>query len=372
MPRRSSARSTRSVRKSPATRAARTPRGNPAEWPLYEAEVLRGLSDVARTELGQIERLDVLAATEEAVRFRYGAAAERLLRLRSVVAVYAVRRWDVPRPRGLLGHQQLTELTEWLRGVVAAGGHTSFRISAAGKESEVMERLAAELAAGLGLPYQPEDGELLLRLRPAAVVQGAEAGTESSGWEVMARLTTKPLSARDWRVCNREGGLNASIAYAALALAGLRAADRIFNPMCGSGTLLIERALMGPYEAMVGVDLEAAAVACAQANLKAAGRRVEVAQVDALNTGLPPRSFDLIVADLPWGDDIGTHGGNAELYPAFLREMYRLCSKGGRLVVITHELRLFERVLQDSLWQARELAQVYSGGHHPKIYLLTK
>lgn len=370
MPRRTSARTPArkaGFRKSPSAAAVRRPRGNPADWPLYEAEVLRGLSEVARTELSQIDGLDILSAEAEALRFRYGGDVERLSRLRSVVAVYAVRAWYVPRPRGLLGHQQLTELTEWLRGVLAVGEHTSFRISAAGRETEVMERLTAELAAALNLPHQPEEGELLLRLRPAATAEGS-----GSGWEVLARLTRRPLSARDWRVCNREGGLNASIAYAALALAGLRAADRIFNPMCGSGTLLVERALMGPYEAMVGVDIDAAAVACAQANLKAAGRRVEVAQVDALDTGLPPRSFDLILADLPWGDDIGTHGGNAELYPAFLREMHRICSKGGRLVVITHELRLFERVLQDSPWQARELAQVYSGGHHPKIYLLTK
>ena len=168
------------------------------------------------------------------------------------------------------------------------------------------------------------------------------------------------------------GGLNATIAYAAHKLAGQRDEDRIFNPMCGSGTLLIERALMGPYDAMVGVDISADAVACARQNLQAAKKQIEVAQVDALHTGLPPRSFDLIAADLPWGDDIGNHAGNAELYPAFLQEMHRLCSKGGRLLVITHEIKLFERVLPQTSWQARELTQVYSGGHHPKIYLLTR
>ncbi|RTR27757.1 methyltransferase domain-containing protein [Deinococcus radiophilus] len=355
-PRRPSSRSKSRPRRS-------APRGNPAEWPLYAAEVLRGLEEVARTELSAIAGLDVLSAADEEIRFRYAGATERLSRLRSVVAVYAVRQWDVPRPRGLLGHQQLGELTSWLRGVAEQGGHRSFRLSAAGRETEVMERLSAEVGQALGLPEHPEEGELRLRLRPAP------GGT---GWEGLARLTPRPLSAREWRVCNREGGLNAATAYAALALAGLRVKDRIFNPMCGSGTLLVERALMGPYEAMVGVDIDPEAVACARANLKAAGRSVEVAQVDALNTGLPPRTFDLIVADLPWGDDIGTHGGNAEMYPAFLREMHRLCSKGGRMVVVTHELRLFERVAQESPWEVRELTQVYSGGHHPKIYLLTR
>ena len=30
--------------------------------------------------------------------------------------------------------------------------------------------------------------------------------------------------------------------------------------------------------------------------------------------------IDLIVSDLPWGDAVGSHGGNSELYPHFLQE----------------------------------------------------
>lgn len=227
-----------------------------------------------------------------------------------------------------------------------------------------MQRLAEELQQGLNLSFDADEGELLIRLRPQE---------DGPGWEVLARITPRPLSARAWRVCNRGGGLNATIAYALHRLAGQREEDRIFNPMSGSGTLLVERALMGPSDALVGVDIDAEAVACARANLQAAGRDVEVAQVDALHTGLPDRSFDLIVSDLPWGDAVGTHGGNAALYPAFLQEMHRLLSRQGRLVVLTHELQLFERVLaEQGRWHAHELFQVYSGGHHPKAYLLSK
>lgn len=325
----------------------------------YELEVLSGLERVAATELEAVP----LARDIRGLRFWFPGDPQRLTRLRAAVATYRVRNWDVPRPRGLLGHQQLGELSEFLQSVVAFGEHTSFRLGAAGKESSVMQRLAEELQESLNLPHKPEDGELLIRLRPQ----------EQGGWDVLARITPRPLTARPWRVCNMGGGLNASIAYATHRLAGQRDIDRIFNPMSGSGTLLVERALMGPYEAMVGVDIDPKAVECARSNLKAAGREVEVATVDALHTDLPARSFDLIVADLPWGDAIGTHGGNEILYPAFLTEMHRLTSRQGRVAVITHEIRLFERLLRDQgKWHAHELLQVYSGGHWPKVYLLTK
>ncbi|MBZ9752643.1 methyltransferase domain-containing protein [Deinococcus sp. HMF7604] len=326
----------------------------------YELEALRGLEHVAVTELDTVP----LARDIRGLRFWYPGDPERLSRLRSVVAAYRIRSWDVPRPRGLLGNQQLGELTDFLLGVAEVGGHRSFRLGAAGKESGVMQRLAEELQAGLNLPHDPQDGELLIRLRPQE---------DGPGWDVLARITPKPLSARPWRVCNMAGGLNATVAYAAHKLAGQRDQDRIFNPMSGSGTLLIERDLMGPSAAMVGVDLNPEAVRCAKSNIQAAGREIEVAVRDALHTELPARSFDLVMADLPWGDAISTHTDNEALYPAFLQEMHRLTSQRGRLCVITHEIRLFERVLSaQQKWHAHELFQVASGGHHPKAYLLSK
>ncbi|MPY66044.1 methyltransferase domain-containing protein [Deinococcus sp. SDU3-2] len=352
-----------SRQKNPTFTRPQKPKGDHrARQPAHEyaLEALPGLEEVAAEELRGVP----LARDLRGLRFWYPGDPERLTRLRGAVAAYRVRAWDVPRPRGLLGHQQLGELTAFLGEVVRWGGHRSFRLAAAGRESAVMIRLAEELSRGLDLPFDPEEGELLVRLRPQ------EGGP---GWEVLARITPRPLSARAWRVCNRGGGLNATIAYALHRLAGVREEDRVFNPMAGSGTLLVERALLGPSAAMVGVDIDPGAVACARANLQAAGREVEVAEVDALATGLPPRSFDLIVCDLPWGDAIGSHRANAALYPAFLTEMHRLLSRHGRLAVVTHEIRLFEGLLRDQdRWHVRELFQVYSGGHHPKGYLLSK
>ena len=396
------------------------PTGPAAE---YETEALDGLEAVAQEELRQVPGVRDLRGS----RFWFPGEPTRLTRLRGSVAVYRIKTFDVPRPKALLGHQQLGELSAFLLPVIAYGGHQSFRLSAAGRESSTMRRLAEELETSLGIPHHPEEGELLIRLRPTEnpnrqVIErpeedrrapsphgernsrgggrGAARSTPrwlrdsdpepveswddeeqepafeapfEEGWDVLARLTPRPLSARAWRVCNMAGGLNATIAYAIFKLAGVREQDRIFNPMSGSGTLLIERDLLGPSAALVGVDNDPKAVRCAQQNIEAAKRRIEVAEVDALSTGLPPRSFELIVADLPWGDAITVPGGNEALYTAFLREMHRLSSRQGRMVVLTHELKLFERLLaEQDRWHAHELFQVYSGGHHPKAYLLSR
>ncbi len=341
----------------------------------YELEVLPGIEMVALQELEGVAQVRDIRGG----RFWYPLDPTRLTRLRGSVAVYRVKTFAVPRPKALLGHQLLQEVISYLRSVQSYGQHKSFRISAAGRETSTMQRLAEVISTELGIAHDPQDGEMLIRLRPSENPNFGPPDPETGerlaeeGWDILARITPRPLSARAWRVCNRAGGLNATIAFALLKLAGVREADRIFNPMSGSGTLLIERDLLGPSAALVGVDIDADAVECAQQNILAAGRQIEVAQVDAQATGLPPRSFDLIVSDLPWGDAVTVAGGNEALYSEFLKEMYRLLSRQGRLVVLTHEIRLFERLLgEQTRWHSRELFQVYSGGHHPKAYLLSK
>ena len=328
--------------------------------------MLPGLTQLAAAELDGIGA-KVLGSREDALSFRYSGPGSDLARLRLSVAVYRVERFEVPRPKALLGHQHFTTLlglVESIRGAEPAG-FEGFRFGAAGSDSPVFRRIAQALEDATGLAHLPDDGELLLRFRPAG-----------GGWEVLARLTPRPLSARGWRVCNIPGGLNATVAAAGLELIGRSAGERHLNLMCGSGTLLIERGLEGSWIRGVGVDVDPQALACARDNIAAAGltERAELLQADATSLPFAEASFDRITVDLPWGDAIGGHEENSRLYPAFLAESARVAAPGARMLVITHELRLFERLLaaQDEWRQLGEPLRVFHGGHRPGLYLLER
>ena len=326
----------------------------------YELEVLPGLEGFALAELRELPGVRL----SEGLRFGFTGGARALKRLRSAVAVYVLEHFEVPRPKALLGHAHLTRLLALVREVTANDTFHSFRFGAAGGDSAVFARLALEIARGSGLDHDPAEGELLLRFRRAG-----------AGWDVLARLTPRPLSARAWRRCNLAGGLNATLASAMLRLGGVRASDRVFNPMAGSGTLLIERAALGPAERLAGADLDAGALRCARENVLASGHAdIELVELDVTRPGaVPERAFDLIVADLPWGDAVGDHAANAELYPAFLKAMGRAASARARMVVLTHDVRLFETLLAEQrTWKGRESLRVFHGGHHPRMYLLNK
>ncbi len=351
---------------------AKTPGSSQGAVPIteFEAELLSGLKPLVHSELVAVAGIRLLPGTEpDALRFRFQGPLKNLQCLRTVVAVYATETFLLPRPKALLGHEHLQKLLALIKQVLyydPKQKFRSFRFSAAGRDSTVFQRLAEEISKSTGLVFDPEEGELLLRLRPLA---------KGEGWEILLRLTPRPLSARAWRVCNMPGGLNATIAVAMLELADIRPQDRFLNAMCGSGTLLVERRLFGQAQRLVGCDLNPQALSCSKANLQAGGfaNEIELYQADATNLDFAAESFDVIVADLPWGDAVGNHKANASMYPVFLTEMARLAAPQARLLVLTHEIRLFEKILaQQSQWRVKETIKVFHGGHYPHIYSLKR
>lgn len=329
----------------------------------YEAEVLRGLAPFARAELKRLPQVRLGTASAEAIGFTYTGDTAKLEALRSVVAVYRLEDFAVPRPKALLGHQHWQRLLTAIAHVRQGHNFAGFRLSAAGKDSSILQRLRREISQATGLEER-EEGELFLRLRRS-----------EQGWHVLIRLTPRPLSARGWRVCNMAGGLNATLAASMIQLANLRVDDRLFNPMCGSGTLLIEAREQGFTGTAYGCDIAAAAIACSKQNIEAAGyddillEHADATQAEALSEG-----YSCIVVDVPWGDAIGKTRDNLELYRDFLASMAQISRADARLLLLTHDIKKFAQVLaSQSHWQQKTvIPKIYHGGHHPSLYLLER
>ena len=335
---------------------------------IIECEVLEGVADLAEEELrrrfaGAVRDL-VMGST--ALRFRYDGRIDDLLALRTIVAAWTVVSHPVPRPKALLGHQHLTSLlgqVQTARSLWSPGDFSSLRLNAAGRDSSVMQRLATELERETGLVRDPDDGDLVIRIKPGG-----------DGWDSLVRLSPRPLSARGWRVRNLEGALNATIAAAMVELSSPRRGDRVLNLMCGSGTLLIERLLRAGATSAVGIDIDENVLALAAENIAAAELtgRAELRAGDATGLAMAEGSFDRLFVDLPYGHRMGSHEDNEALYPAVLQEASRVATIGARLVAVTHELRRFESAVDASPWRVEQVRQVFQKGHHPKIWVLRR
>lgn len=330
---------------------------------LY-VEVVEGLADFASAELSALG-LRILQKQPEHLLINCSLKAlPRLSGLRRAVAVYLPRSYPVPRPKALLGDEYLRQLLkdiDFVRTHSLGGSFSSFRFAAAGSDSSVFQRLAATIETRTKLNYDAKEGDLLLRIRPLG-----------QGWQVLSRLSPRPLSSRAYRQCNLPGGLNATVAVAMNDLAHTLPQERYLNAMCGSGTLLIEQLLsLKPAQAL-GVDLSQSALNCAQENLKSARLKASLMQADVRNLPFAESSFDVISMNPPWGDAVGSLRDNRQLYPAALQELARIASPSARLVVLTHDIRHFEDLVPKTAWQLRKSIRVSHSGHYPRLYMLTR
>jgi SAM-dependent methyltransferase len=341
-----------------------------------EAGVADGLEELARAELlgrfGGAVHAD-RARPNGTLVFDYSGDLGALLTLKTVLSVAIVRHYPVPRPRALLGDQHFRALLAQIaaaRALAPADAYETLYISAAGSDSSVMARLKGELARETGLTPVPPDaheGDLLLRLR--------RSHRDPNGWEALVRLSPRPLSARPWRVCNREGALNATVARAMVLMAAPTAEERALNLGCGSGTLLVEHADHLPGSIIAGCDTDPAALDCSHANAFASGHsdRIDLYDWDARSLPIPDASVGVVYADLPFGHLVGTHANNLELYPAIIKEASRVAEPGARCALISHEIRLLDSILRDSTdWAVEREQRVSLGGLHPRIFLLRR
>ena len=163
-------------------------------------------------------------------------------------------------------------------------------------------------------------------------------------WHVLVRTTPRPLSARDWRVCDYPGALNATIASVMVNMPGTTDDDRFLNICCGSGTLMVERLHSGAARHVVGLDSSVEALRCAEANLRES-RTLSGSTLmagDARSLPLPDGSIDTVIADLPYGMLVGDSGDLQDLYTRILQESSRVVSPRGNLIMVTTRSRAFE------------------------------
>jgi tRNA (guanine6-N2)-methyltransferase len=353
----------------------------------YEAEVVPGLEPFAIDELRRIlgARLKVPAGLQRGTLcFQTRADAGVLLDLGTVSNLYRVQRLDVPRPRALLGEEHLQSLIRQIRPILALhspGSFQSFRFSAAGVTSSVFARLSEALERRTGLRNDPEEGDLLIRVRRASVPRSRPpSDAEAVGFELLFRLSPRPLSVRPWRVCNLPGALNATVARVMAHLTSPAPHDRFVNLICGSGTLMIERLALGTARLMIGGDRDLEALACARSNLRTAGveRKAVLLRWDAGRLPIAGACANVLCADLPYGMLMGSRRENERLYPALLAEATRVAAPGAVMALITQASPLLRTALDArrrewSLERSFEVEISFkSGVLRPRIFLLRR
>jgi tRNA (guanine6-N2)-methyltransferase len=353
---------------------------------LYMVHVVPGLEEVAATEVHARltgTTLETIARFDERTSLllvNIPGDPRRVLTLRTTEDVFslAAESNNIPSDRSglsairscLLGGESLdVAVSAALSARPKRKGRLSFRVVArkAGRHvyrrvdvQRAVERAVLDRFPRWKLVEENADIEVWAQLVDARLIAAV-------------RLSDRTMRQRTWRRASLPAALRPTVAAAMVQLSEPGAEDTFLDPMCGSGTILIERALAERYRCLLGGDVDPQAVETARANIGPRYKPIEIRRWDARELPLEAASVSAIVTNLPFGHQIGTADENRELYPALLAEWTRVLTNSGRMVLLTSERRL----LRDSLATRTELivdrqVPVLVRGYPASIYVLHK
>ena len=167
--------------------------------------------------------------------------------------------------------------------------------------------------------------------------------------------------------------LRPSVAAGMVWLTEPQPGDVFLDPLCGAGTLLVERGMIERHSLLLGGDIDADALQAAAQNIGPRHKPRQLLEWDAGRLPLASGSVDKIATNLPFGKQVGSPQENRRLYRAVFREIDRLLRPHGRAVVLSSETEL----VKDTLRQVKGL-QIVRGysvtilGQGARIYIVER
>ncbi|HEU0164760.1 MAG TPA: methyltransferase domain-containing protein, partial [Thermomicrobiales bacterium] len=187
------------------------------------------------------------------------------------------------------------------------------------------------------------------------------------------RLSDETMRQRTYKMVSLPASLKPTIARAIVTLSRPEDDDVFLDPMCGAGTILIERAHAGRYGRLEGGDIDHVAVNATRENFGTRHQPFTIREWDARELPFADGEISAIGSNLPFGKQIGSRADNQLLYPAVLKEWARVLKPGGRMVLLTSESRLLRATLRDRaefIWE--QTVPIVVRGQPAEIFVLMR
>jgi len=220
----------------------------------------------------------------------------------------------------------LNELEEVFREIPIPKGYTCVRVRKIGKGREHIDSLEIERSMGAILWKR---GAKISVSKPEVIIRIYLAERAHVGF-LIHKTDTRQFNERrpDRRPFFMPFVVLPRLARALINVTGVK--EIMLDPMCGTGTFLIEAGLMGIKFAGIDV-LRKVVFGCAK-NLKFFGLPTNVIWGDARNVPFKDESFEAVVTDFPYLRSARSYGD--DLYERATEEIWRVLKTGCRTVLV--------------------------------------
>ena len=190
-------------------------------------------------------------------------------------------------------------------------------------------------------------------------------------------LTDESLHKRFVKAFEHPAAIKMPLAYAMLKLAKIKKGQKLLDPFCGSGSIIIEAALVyGNSIKVYASDIEQKYIEGAKENAKVADVNslinFKVANANKLDEYYESNFFDVIVTNPPYG--IRLRKKHLKwLYRDFLETAHKVLKENGKIVVITSRANSFRDLIFKTKKYVLEHERVVSlATLWPHIFVLRK
>ena len=321
---------------------------------LYSIIVSAGLENIAREELSarfaDTGHLKILERKPQRILFQYAGNPRELLSLRTAEHLFLILK-RIPKMtrsrnslavlRGSLARLSFKEMSECCRQVgINVRKRMPFRVTSRLSGKRNFRRLDLQRVIERALS---ERGWYLASTKAALDVWTEVHGDDGY---ISIKLSSNDMAQRPYKQAHIPASLKPTLAYSMVRLSKPHPDDVFLDAMCGAGTILLERALMGRYRYLIGGDVSTEALDATVTNF---GRKHQPRQFfhwDARTLPLQPNTVDKIVCNLPFGETIGNIPQLTNLYRHCLKESARVLKPRGRMVLLTSQRTLLDDELE--------------------------
>ena len=160
------------------------------------------------------------------------------------------------------------------------------------------------------------------------------------------RLSDRSMRHRDYKDVSLPASLRPVVARAMVLISKPESGDVFLDPMCGAGTIPIERGRDSRYRYLLAGDMDPEAVAAIRTNVGPRYKPIGIVRWDARRLALAERSVDKIVCNPPFGRKSRGDSDDTALYTAFLDEAARVLTPGGVAVLLTSRIQLLTALVK--------------------------
>jgi tRNA G10 N-methylase Trm11 len=147
-----------------------------------------------------------------------------------------------------------------------------------------------------------------------------------------------------WRSRDVPAASHPTIAAALARLSRPSSDDVVWDPFCGSGLELVERAKVARAVAVVGTDVSEDALSAARENVRASGVEGVILELGDSRTSTIPRGVTTVITNPPLGRRV-LRGEHADVVSHVLRRVGEALPNGGTLVWVSPS-RGFDKVAE--------------------------